>query len=496
VLRAAIAAETAGIPSVSIICEGFEGQAQATGRGHGYDNLPLAVTIGHVDSQAADLMISNFLASTVEDVVAGLLGGSTEAAQPEESGEPGALDVVFSGTIDEVNDTFLELGWTDGNPIIPPTRDRVEAFLSSSGHDPWKRLGVAASSGRDLTVWSIAVNGVMAGCRPEHLPVLLAMAEILADPGYGAEHSGNTTGADALVLVSGPNAAKLGFNSGAGALREGAHANTSVGRWLRLYLRNVFGFTADEHDRATFGNSTRVVLAEDMECLAEIDWEPLSASFGFDALTDTVTMARMNSGTIIGSVFGSTPNEIVPYLANGLTRVTAWDLTHVHGLGHDQFQPLLVLSPIIARTFAKAAWTKHDLQEALFQHARIPAIVFEKLIGDWTNITAGRPQLAQLVADGILPHVFAESSDPGRLVPIVTRPERFMVAVAGDANRTNAYALSNDGPHGWWTAKAIDHTPASDLVCNIGGACSVPLTESGSAPSIDEQWPEGKHRRT
>jgi hypothetical protein len=476
VLRASIAAETAGIPSVSVICEGFEGQARATGRGHGFDGLALAVTIGHVDAQPADVMIANFVTSTVDRIIEGLVGPSDERVEGtdvEGSNEPAALDVVASGSIDAVNDHFVRHGWTDGHPIVPPTRARVEAFLVDSGHDPWKTLGTASSSGRDLTIWSIAVNAVMAGCKPEHLPVLIALAQILADPGYGAEHSGNTTGADALVIIDGPNASRLGFNAGAGAMREGAHANTSVGRWLRLYLRNVFGFTADEHDRATFGNSARVVLAEDMECLAEIGWSPLSGAFGFSAADDTVTMARMNSGTIIGSVYGSTPDEIVPYLANGLARVAAWDLTHLCGLGHDQFQPLLVISPILARTFARAGWTKVDVQRALFEHARIPAVTFEQMIGAWSNLTAGRPRLVDLVAEGLLPDVFAESDDPLRLVPIVTRPERLMVAVAGDPNRTNAYALSNDGPHGWWTTKLIDHTPASDLVCNIGEACAI-----------------------
>lgn len=466
-LRASIAAEAAGIPSVSIICEGFEGQASATGRGLGFDGLPLAVTVGHVDAQSTDVMVANFVAFTVDRIIDGLTAPNNDDSS--DGDEPAALDEVASGSLEIINEYFVERGWTDGNPIVPPTRDRVETFLADSGHDPWKTLGTATSSGRDLTIWSIATNAVMAGCRPEHLPVLIAIAEILADPDYGAEHSGNTTGADALVIVDGPNSAKLGFNHGAGAMREGAHANTSVGRWLRLYLRNVFGFTADEHDRATFGNSTRVALAEDMACLAEIGWPPLSASFGFTAHEDTVTLARMNSGTIIGSVFGSTPAEIVPYLANGLTRVAAWDLTHIHGLGHDQFQPLLVISPILARTFARAGWTRADVQQALFEHARIPATTFEKMIGEWSNLTAGRRRLVDLVADGAVPECFAESDDPERLVPIVTRPGRFMIAVAGDPNRTNAYALSNDGPHGWWTTRLIDHTPASDLVCNIGG---------------------------
>ena len=470
-MRAAIAAESAGIPSVSIVCEGFERQAAATARGHGHDGLALAVTEGHVDAQSTDDLITSFLATVVDQVVDGL---TVELATADDAGaEPAALDIAARGSIDEINRAFLDRGWTDGHPVVPPTRDRVEAFLADSGHDPWKTLGVATSSGRDVTVWSIAVNAVMAGCRPEHLPVLLALAEVLVDPAYGAEHSGNTTGADALVIVDGPNTEALGFNHGAGAMREGAHANTAVGRWLRLYLRNVFGFTADEHDKATFGNPARVVLAEDRACLDEIGWAPLSADLGVDPAADAVSVARMNSGTIIGSVFGSTPDEIVPYLGNGLARTAAWDLTHVYGLGHDQFAPLLVLSPILARMFGAAGWSKAEVQQAMFEHARIPASLFESMIGEWSNLTAGRRRLADLVAEGILPAVYAESDDPDRLVPIATRPDRFHIAVAGDPTRTNAYAFSNDGPHGWWTAKTVDHTPASDLVCSIDGSCTL-----------------------
>ena len=125
---------------------------------------------------------------------------------------PGVRAHFASGSIDDVTRMFIGRGWTDGHPIVPPTVDRVDALLHGSGHDPWKVLGVAPSSGRDVTVWSIAVNAVMAGCRPEHLPVLLAMAETLADPAYGAEHSGNTTGADALRPLT---VAGTGGSSGA-----------------------------------------------------------------------------------------------------------------------------------------------------------------------------------------------------------------------------------------------------------------------------------------
>ena len=498
-MRASIAAESVGIPSVSIVCAGFEGQALATGRGHGYGNLALASTTGHVDAQPFAQLIEDFVSVTVDQIVAGLtvqtvgLAPETGAGQPSSPLDPSPLDpspldpspldpspldpspldVVATGSMDQINQLYVERGWSDGLPIIPPTRERVDGFLAPLGHDPWRRIGIAKSSGRDITVWSVAVNAVMAGCRPEDLPILLAVAEILADPGYGMEHSGNTTGADALMIVNGPVIDQIGLNHGPGALRDGAPANTRIGRWLRLYLRNVGGFTSDEHDKATFGNSTRVVLAEDEAALAEMGWAPVAADFGYGRGDDVVTMARYNSGAIVGSVFGSSPEERLPYLGDGLARISGWDLTHVYGLGHGQFRPLLILSPILARTFATAGWSKADVKAGLFTQARIPAWRFEKLIGEWSNLTAGRRQLVDLVAAGELSPAFAESGDPNRLVPIVTEAEKFVIAVAGDPNRTNAYVLSNDGPHGDYTAKRIDTSPSTDL------ACVVPPSEDG-----------------
>ncbi len=465
-MRASVAAETAGVPSVSLVCEGFERQASATARGLGFDGLSLAVLRrGHVDSQSYEDMISTLITSTLDQIIEGL---TFEVADDTNAiAEPSALDIAACGSIDEINRVFRERGWSDGLPIVPPTRARVEAFILPSGHDPWRIIGAARPSGRDITVWSVAVNGVMAGCRADDLPVLLAIAEVLADPHYGVEHSGNTTGADAIIVLNGSVIKDLGFNHGPGALRDGSPANTTVGRWLRLFLRNVHGFTVEEHDKATFGNSAKVVLAEDEEALAAIGWPRLCDEFGIAPGDDAVTIARMNSGLIIGSVFGSTPEEIIPYLADGLARVSGWDLTHVYGLGRGHYRPLLILSPLIAQVFGRVGWSKSDVCNALFEHARIPAWKFEKLIGEWSNITTGRRTMFELAADGHVPPVFAESDDPNRMVPIVTSPDKFLIAVAGDPNRMNAYVMSSDGPHGYWTSKRIDRSFSNDLVCRI-----------------------------
>ena len=123
-LRASIAAEAAGIPSVSIICEGFQGQASATGRGHGFDGLPLAVTVGHVDAQPTAVMVGNFVASTVEQVIEGLCGPSAEDGGGND--EPTALDVVVSGDIDAINDHFRR--------DLLTNRHRIFDMADGTGH--------------------------------------------------------------------------------------------------------------------------------------------------------------------------------------------------------------------------------------------------------------------------------------------------------------------------------------------------------------------------
>ena len=116
---------------------------------------------------------------------------------------------------------------------------------------------------------------------------------------------------------------------------------------------------------------------------------------------------------------------------------------------------MLILSPILAETLARAGVTKARLKELLFEHARIPAWKFERYLSGWTNLVAGQPTLAGLVASGRAPAFYAASDDPARLVPVVQRPEDIMVAVSGDPLRTNAYVFAHNGILGYPTTKAV-----------------------------------------
>ena len=451
-LRVSAVAEGAGVPSASLVCEGFTGQAATTSVGLGMPNLPLSEVPGHVDGQTIDELRENVLNTTLAQVIENL----TEAPPPAVAvNEPAPRDVVLEGSFDEVNRLFYENGWSDGLPCVPPTSEKVEAFLRFTDKAPDEELGILLPDNRRATPWNVAVNGVMAGCRPEYMPILVALAQAMADPDYGVEHSGNTPGAETLIFVNGPIVRELGFNFEQGALRDGFQANTTIGRFWRLYLRNVAGFLLHQNDKGTYGNTWRVVLAENEDALATIGWEPLSADFGFARGDNVVTIARYTGSDVLASAFGSSAEQILPYLSDGVLKQQGWQLCFTIGLATGTLRPLLVVSPVLAETIAKSGFTKQDVKQYLYDHARMTAGKFERYIGEYTNLVPGRRTLADFVNLGKAPAVFAESDDPERLVPIVLDPDDFMIAVTGDQLRTNAMTFAHNGMLGYPVAKQI-----------------------------------------
>ena len=449
-LRVSAACEKAGIPAVTIVCEGFARQAKATSRGLGFAALPLSVMPGHTGVQSPDEIRHNVRQLALAQVVEGLLRTLDQTA---DTAEARSGDCVFTGTFDQVNEYFYAQGWSDGLPIVPPTIEKVKRFLAFTDRDPFETLAILLPDDRRATPWNIAVNGVMAGCLPEYMPVLMALVEAMSDPAYGVEHSGNTPGSETLIILNGPIIKQLGFNYEQGVMRDGVRANTSIGRFWRLYLRNVAGFKHGTTDKGTFGGTWRVVLAENEDAVAAIGWEPQSVDMGFATGDNVVTIGRYSGGNVIASVSGSTPETLLPYIADRILKEHSWQLTFTMGSGHGKLRPLLLLTPVLAETVAKAGWSKADLKQYLFDHVRIPAWEFERYVLTWMD--QGYSTLTDAVAQGLIPEVFAESDDPQRLVPIVFAPDHFMVVVSGDPLRTNAYVFSHNGIRGFTVAKKI-----------------------------------------
>jgi hypothetical protein len=426
------------------------GLAAATSIGLGMPNLPVARVVGHPGVQSKELLERNVLETTLEGVIDNLL----KAPRPKGADdEPGARDVVVKGGFQEINDWFYDHGLSDGLPIVPPTREKVEQFLRHTDRDPGESLGALLPDSRAATIWSIAVNGVMAGCRPEYMPVLVALIEAMADPAYGVEHSGNTPGGETLIIVNGPIIKQLGFNYTQGVMRDGFRPNTSIGRFWRLYLRNVAGFLPHKNDKATFGNTWRVVVAENEDVVKKIGWEPNSADFGFAAGDGTVTIARYTGGNHISSVSGATPEQMMPYIDDAMVRQYSWQIMFTVGQGMGTLRPLMLLSPIIAETIAGWGWSKQDLKRHLFDHARIPAHQFERILRDWTQKPTWN--LVEEAKAGRIPEVFHASGDPNRMVPLVWKPEDYMLAVTGDLTRNSVYIFAHNGVLGYPVAKRI-----------------------------------------
>ncbi|RPI42710.1 MAG: hypothetical protein EHM59_17205 [Betaproteobacteria bacterium] len=426
-------------------------QAAATSIGLGLRNIPIALVPGHIGTKSPEELRRDILETTLPDVIKTLTQAEDSIEQPLEARQ---RDIVVRGSFSEVNRYFYRHGLSDGLPIVPPTQEAVQRFLRFTDRDPNEVLGVMLPDRRAATVWNVAVNGVMAGCRPEYMPILVALAEAMADPRYGVEHSGNTPGADTLIILNGPIVKQLDFNYTQGALRDGFMPNTTVGRFFRLYLRNVAGFHLHQTDKATFGNTWRVVLAENDDVLEEIGWPSIGQDMGFARGDNVVTISRYTGGGSLSSVTGSTPEELLPYLADSIERFNNWQITFTTSHGNGTLRPLAVITPILARTLAKAGWSKADVQRFLFERVRRPACEFERQLRDW-NIR-GKWNLTEDAEAGLIPAIFHESDDPNRLVPIVWKPEDLMIAVGGDPLRNNAYVFAHNGFLGFPTGKKIE----------------------------------------
>src|SRR5512132_1786762 len=200
-------------------------------------------------------------------------------------------------TVDDVSrgiELCFEKGWSDGRPVVPPTEPAVRAMLAAARLEPDAQGADPAPRAVSITAEKVAINAVMAGCKPEYMPVVVAAVEGIADPRWGYHGPATSTGgAGVLMIVNGPIGRRLDFNSGDNLFGPGWRANATVGRAVRLIMRNVIGTLPGKLDRGTVGHPGRYsyVIAENE---AESPWIPLHAERGCQPGQSAVTvMAAM-----------------------------------------------------------------------------------------------------------------------------------------------------------------------------------------------------------
>ncbi len=292
-----------------------------------------------------------------------------------------ARRVELAALEDEMETAFAR-GWSDGLPVVPPTESRVLEMCEGTSRSPREVVAVVPPDLVECTVEKVAINAVMAGCKPEYLPVVLTALEAACTDEFNMHGLLATTmPTGPVIVVNGPIRRQLGMSSGMNVFGQGNRANLTIGRALQLVIRNVGGGRPGEVDRATFGNPGKIAF-----CFAEDEegspWPPLCADFGTPPGTNAVTLFP-----------GEGPRSIVDQLsrdAESLARSFAVNLRTLH---HPKlalaFDCILAVGPEHARVFAEAGWSKARLTERLHELLQIPG---NEMVRGAGGIAEGLPE--------------------------------------------------------------------------------------------------------
>ena len=263
--------------------------------------------------------------------------------------------------VDEWSDPIeacFERGWSDGLPVVPPTDERILRMLAGTSRKPDEVIGAIPPNLIDCSVEKVAINAVMAGCKPEYMPVLLAALAAALDPKFTLHGlTCSTCFSGPIIVVNGPVAKAIGMNAGVNALGQGNRANSTIGRALNLIVRNVGGAVPGGIDRATLGGPHKVGLAF-AEDESDPAWEALAQSRGVPRGRSAVTLFQGDAVQAFIDQRARTPESLIKSLAMAL-----------FGVGHPKLceftNAMLVLSPEHYSIFQAAGWNRERIQQSL-----------------------------------------------------------------------------------------------------------------------------------
>ena len=335
----------------------------------------------------------------------------------------------LSGGVDEISDALFDKGYTDGLPIVPPTEERVRRMLGGTSRPSDESLGQMPPAQFDATVEKIAVNAVMAGCRPEAMPVLIAAVELMLDARWDLGYLQTTTNPlTPMLIVNGPIRRSAGLYGGTGAMGPGWRANASIGRAIRLILLNIGGAAPGDIDKCTQGfvGKFSLCLAENVE---ESPWTPLHVARGFAKEDSVITVVGVNASTNIHDS-SDRWQDVLKTLTGSLKSPGTANVADPNST------PVILVNPLHAKILDDAGYTMERLREHFFRHARIDA----------DELSARRRQLR-------LDHGEENFLVEGR-VPLTNAPERILIAVVGGMGGGHSCFLPN-GHYGYALSKRI-----------------------------------------
>lgn len=435
--------EKRGVATVSITAEAYVRVARHSAQSFGLPDLPLAVVRAPFSNQSPEA-IRALVDECIDQVIAGLTEerkNDTPTSRAHEIPVPDEEWLTFQGDdlLDGqkmMNDDFLAHGWSDGFPLCPPTGREMERMLCGTSRTARDTVAILEPGFGIATVEKIAANAVMAGCRPEHLPVVIAAVEALAEPKMYLRNKAMSTGPHApLLVVNGPIKKKIGLNAGVCALGPGApsFANTVIGRALRLCMMNLGHVYPGILDLDTIGSPTKYSL-----CVAENEeaspWPPYHVERGYDAHASTVTVQFVYGICELQNEQNLAPSALTEVFATAATNVAQFS-TGLWLTGRradarygteEQEHHCLLICPEHAQIFGRAGWSKNDIRQALHEKARLPFHML-MMTKEPKAVAAAHPELSWLW------------NSPDTLLPVVEEAKCYEIVVVGGAGGRGAF---------------------------------------------------------
>ena len=362
-----ITAEYLGIPSVIIAGPGFSDQARYTARNNGVPVMRVAQYPGAFAADSEETLLKNTREILWPQIVDALTRPITaeETALAEKAGNGDIRDDVFYGTLEEIDSYFRTQNWTDGLPIVPPTFEKVTEFMKYTPYRYDETVAVLPIAHRDTKAWHVAVNGVMAGCRPEYMPVLVALTKGMGDGNFRRTLA-STHAWVPYCWINGPIARELGIDCGQGQINE--EANVAIGRFMNLALMNLFGYYVKQDRVGNFGYPMPWCLVEDEEACRRVGWQPYHVRRGFSAEESVVTVGS----TLLWG------NNMAPSTTDPqkVMELLAWDISQrcQFALGSGRqftFRTILMTEPVAAILAGKYR-SPEALERALVETSRRP----------------------------------------------------------------------------------------------------------------------------
>lgn len=438
-MRPAAEAEKLGIPSIVIANTGFITSAQLAGKSWGIETLRVAQYPGAMAIHSLSEITHNIKNALLDRVIGGLTNRPTESASHGQASSLDSKKLVVTGTLDDVNRYFSERDWSDGLAIIPPTEDRVEKFLAYTRHAADEEMATLQPAKLRATPRNIAANAIMAGCEPQHMPLMIAATQALADEQYNLNNIGSTSGLVPYVLVNGPIIKQLGIECAGQLVSRGP--NPAIGRAIGLLVRNIAGWRPGKNYMGSFGYPMVFTLAENED---DSPWEPFHVEHGFSKATSTVTLGITNNWGNAPAP-ASAPDKSGAQIALEVIckelakRVRPYNLLRETD-STEKIMITVLLSPAIAKSLAASGYSKQAVKEHLYEHARMPRREFEWAC-NYTGGTRGGDR------------GFVASSRPSDMLRLLSTPESVHIIVCGDPNRNRLMVF--EGGHAEPTTKAI-----------------------------------------